>query len=182
MVTPHPRLPDRARTSVPRVSSACSSGSSPARRLLCGTRCRSFRKRRATGRESTTWRSPRFTRPGSCCSTTTRDCCSRRASTARGTPTWRTSSRRGRPWRSSTSSSSTSTATTGCLTSPPSQSFVLGAQVTAAAYARNYGGTVKEIRKAERVNTAFQQVLDDPEAAEALQHPALKPLLDEAAD
>ena len=62
------------------------------------------------------------------------------------------------------------------------QSFVLGAQVTAAAYARNYGGTVKEIRKAERVNRAFQQVLDDPEAAEALQHPALKPLLDEAAD
>ena len=62
------------------------------------------------------------------------------------------------------------------------QSFVLGAQMTAAAYARNYGGTVKEIRKAERVNRAFQQVLDDPEAAEALQHPALKPLLDEAAD
>src|SRR5213596_2937749 len=60
--------------------------------------------------------------------------------------------------------------------------FVLGAQVTAAAYARNYGGTVKEIRKAQRVNRAFQQVLDAPDAAEALQHPALKPLLDEAAD
>jgi len=60
--------------------------------------------------------------------------------------------------------------------------FILSAQVTAAAYARNYGGTVKEIRKAERVNNAFQQVLDDPEAAAALQHPALKPLLDEAAD
>jgi hypothetical protein len=41
---------------------------------------------------------------------------------------------------------------------------------------------VKEIRKAQRVNAAFQQVLDNPEAAEALQHPALKPLLDEAAD
>jgi hypothetical protein len=60
--------------------------------------------------------------------------------------------------------------------------FVNGAQQTAAAYARNYGGTVKEIRKAQRVNAAFQQVLDNPEAAEALQHPALKPLLDEAAD
>ena len=60
--------------------------------------------------------------------------------------------------------------------------FILGAQQTAAAYARNYGGTVKEIRKAERVNAAFQQVLDDPAAEEALQHPALKPLLDEAAD
>ncbi|HEY2438806.1 MAG TPA: hypothetical protein VGI07_01175 [Solirubrobacteraceae bacterium] len=62
------------------------------------------------------------------------------------------------------------------------QAFILGAQVTAAAYARNYPGTVKEIRKAERVNDAFQRVLDDPAAAEALQHPALKPLLDEAAD
>jgi hypothetical protein len=60
--------------------------------------------------------------------------------------------------------------------------FVLGAQRTAAAYARNYGGTVKEIRKAQRVNRAFQQVLDHPEAAAALQHPALRPLLDEAAD
>jgi hypothetical protein len=62
------------------------------------------------------------------------------------------------------------------------KAFVYGAQQTAAAYARNYGGTVKEIRKAQRVNAAFQQVLDNPEAAEALQHPALKPLLDEAAD
>ena len=62
------------------------------------------------------------------------------------------------------------------------KAFVLGAQVTAAAYARNYGGTVKEIRKAQRVNAAFQQVLDDPAAAAALQQPALQPLLDEAAD
>ena len=62
------------------------------------------------------------------------------------------------------------------------KAFILGAQVTAAGYARNYGGTVKEIRKAERVNKAFQQVLDDPEAGEALQHSALRPLLDEAAD
>jgi hypothetical protein len=62
------------------------------------------------------------------------------------------------------------------------RSFVLGAQRTAAAYARNYGGTVKEIRKSQRVNAAFQQVLDHPDAAEALQHPALRPLLDEAAD
>ena len=41
---------------------------------------------------------------------------------------------------------------------------------------------MKEIRKAERVNAAFQQVLDDPDAEDALQHPALKPLLDEAAE
>jgi len=62
------------------------------------------------------------------------------------------------------------------------KSLILGAQETATAYARNYGGTVKEIRKAQQVNKAFQHVLDDPEAADALQHPALKPLLDEAAD
>ncbi len=60
--------------------------------------------------------------------------------------------------------------------------FILSAQVTAGAYARNYAGTVKEIRKALRVNEAFQQVLDDPGAGDALRHPALKPLLNEAAD
>src|SRR4051812_11672135 len=62
------------------------------------------------------------------------------------------------------------------------RAFVLDAEQTAAAYARNYPGTVKEIRKAQRVNAAFQQVLDHPQAAEILQHPALQPLLDEAAD
>ena len=41
---------------------------------------------------------------------------------------------------------------------------------------------MKEIRKALRVNDAFQQVLDDPGAPDALRHPALKPLLNEAAD
>ena len=60
--------------------------------------------------------------------------------------------------------------------------FILSAQVSAGAYARNYPGTVKEIRKALRVNEAFQQVLDDPGAPDALRHPALKPLLNEAAD
>src|SRR6478609_10768807 len=60
------------------------------------------------------------------------------------------------------------------------KAFVYGAQQTAAAYARNYGGTVKEIRKAQRVNAAFQQVLDHPAAAELLEHPAMQPLLDEA--
>lgn len=60
--------------------------------------------------------------------------------------------------------------------------FILGAQVTAAAYARNYPGTVKELRKANRLQRAFDEVLDDPQALDALSHPALKPLLDEAAD
>jgi len=59
--------------------------------------------------------------------------------------------------------------------------FILSAQQSAGGYSRNYGGTVKAIRKAQRVNGAFQRVLDDPAAEEALQHPALTPLLDEAA-
>jgi hypothetical protein len=62
------------------------------------------------------------------------------------------------------------------------RAFVLGAEKTAAAYARNYGGTVREIRKAQRVNAAFQQVLDHPEAVHLLEHPAMQPLLDEAGD
>ena len=62
------------------------------------------------------------------------------------------------------------------------KAFVLGAEQGAAAYARNYGGTVKEIKKSQRVNAAFQQVLDHPQAAQALQHPALQPLLAEASD
>src|SRR5438309_12014500 len=62
------------------------------------------------------------------------------------------------------------------------RAFISGAEQTAGAYQRNYPGTVKEIRKALRVNEAFQDVLDDPAAAEALRHPALKPLLNEAAD
>lgn len=62
------------------------------------------------------------------------------------------------------------------------KSFILGAQVSAAAYARNYPGTVKELRKSNRLRTAFDRVLDDPNAEEALGHPTLKPLLDEAAD
>jgi len=62
------------------------------------------------------------------------------------------------------------------------RAFVLGAEVSAAAYARNYGGTVKEIRKAQRVAAAFQQVLDHPDAAQLLEHPAMQPLVDEAGD
>lgn len=42
--------------------------------------------------------------------------------------------------------------------------------------------TVPQIRKAQRLQQAFEQVLDDPAAQEALQHPALKPLLEQAAD
>ncbi|MBE7554706.1 MAG: hypothetical protein HS126_26950 [Anaerolineales bacterium] len=42
--------------------------------------------------------------------------------------------------------------------------------------------TIPEIEKALRLRQAFEQVLDDPAAAPVLQHPALKPLLEQAAD
>lgn len=42
--------------------------------------------------------------------------------------------------------------------------------------------TTPQIRKAQRVEAAFQQVLDSPEAEQALSHPALQPLLEQAAD
>jgi hypothetical protein len=38
--------------------------------------------------------------------------------------------------------------------------------------------TVKQVWKALAVEQAFEQVLDNPAAAEALKHPALKPLLE----
>jgi hypothetical protein len=62
------------------------------------------------------------------------------------------------------------------------KAFILDAEQTAAAYARGYGGTVKEVQKAQRVSAAFQRMLDHPQAGEALQHPAMQPLLDEASD
>ncbi len=42
--------------------------------------------------------------------------------------------------------------------------------------------TVQQVLKALALEKAFQQVLDTPGAEEALQHPALKPLLDQAAE
>ena len=42
--------------------------------------------------------------------------------------------------------------------------------------------TVQQVLRALALQKAFQQVLDSPGAEEALQHPALKPLLDLAAD
>jgi hypothetical protein len=42
--------------------------------------------------------------------------------------------------------------------------------------------TLPQVKKAQRLQEAFQQVLEDPAAQEALKHPALKPLLEQAAD
>jgi hypothetical protein len=56
-------------------------------------------------------------------------------------------------------------------------------RVRAAAYDDTFSDlTVAVKQKAMRVYKAFQQVLDNPAAAEALSHPALKALLAEAAD
>jgi len=61
--------------------------------------------------------------------------------------------------------------------------FLQSCQYPAAGYfnATSYV-THPEIQKALKTYHAFQQVLDNPEAAQALTHPALKPLLQEAAD
>ena len=61
--------------------------------------------------------------------------------------------------------------------------FLTANQVTAVNFYMTYPGvTVKEIQKALRDEKVFQQVLDDPAAAEALKQPALQPLLEQAAD
>jgi hypothetical protein len=55
-------------------------------------------------------------------------------------------------------------------------------QVTAAAFVWvHQNHTLKDIWKAQRVQEAFEQVLDSPEGQKALMDPALKPLLDQAA-
>jgi hypothetical protein len=59
--------------------------------------------------------------------------------------------------------------------------FMTNAQ-EAVAYITAYpDASVKEIWKALTVEKAFQDVLDNPAAEQALQAPALKPLLDQAA-
>jgi hypothetical protein len=61
--------------------------------------------------------------------------------------------------------------------------IVASVQSPATGYFNNLSTwTMPQIIKAQRLQEAFQQVLDDPGAAEALQHPALKPLLELAAD
>jgi hypothetical protein len=61
--------------------------------------------------------------------------------------------------------------------------WIQGAQIPADGFFRAVPDmTLGEVTKAERVRAAFDQVLDDPRAAEVLQNPVLKPLLEEAAD
>jgi len=63
------------------------------------------------------------------------------------------------------------------------KALLQSAQTPATAYLDVLSDqTVPQIRKAQRLERAFEQVLDDPAAEPALQQPALKPLLDQAAD
>jgi hypothetical protein len=63
------------------------------------------------------------------------------------------------------------------------KAIVQSVQSPACSYFNTLGNwTMPEIDKGMRVQEAFQHVLDDPAAEEALQHPALKPLLEQAAD
>jgi hypothetical protein len=56
-------------------------------------------------------------------------------------------------------------------------------QVTASGFVWMHSAhTLKQIRKALRVNDAFQEVLDDPASHAGVKHPPLKPLLAEASD
>jgi hypothetical protein len=63
------------------------------------------------------------------------------------------------------------------------KAIVQSVQSPACSYFNTLGAwTMPEIDTAMRVQEAFQRVLDDPAAGEALQQPALKPLLELAAD
>lgn len=60
--------------------------------------------------------------------------------------------------------------------------IVQSCQAPAVAYFEYHGDqTTPQINKNRELQEAFQIVLDDPAAAEALKHPALKPLLEQAA-
>src|SRR5262245_28062744 len=61
--------------------------------------------------------------------------------------------------------------------------FIQSAQVQSAGfYVTLSTKTIGELRKAIRVQEALEQVAAQPEGVAALENPALKPLLDEAAD
>jgi hypothetical protein len=63
------------------------------------------------------------------------------------------------------------------------KAFLQSAQVPATGFYRAIPDlTLTEIKKGQRVKAALDKVLDQPGAAEALQQPIFKPLLDEAMD
>ena len=68
------------------------------------------------------------------------------------------------------------------ITHPSVKDWFVAHEVEASAFGSAYPeATVKQVWKALDVQRAFQDVLDNPAAEQALQSPALKPLLDRAA-
>ena len=66
---------------------------------------------------------------------------------------------------------------------PRASECLLSYAIPAVQYAAAYPEpSVQQVWKALALQKAFEQVLNQPDAAEALQHPALKPLLEQAAD
>ena len=66
--------------------------------------------------------------------------------------------------------------------SRPIKRFLQSAQEPAVGFYRAIPDlTLSQVKKAQQVMAAFEEVLDTPGAAEALQNPVLKPLLDVAA-
>ena len=67
--------------------------------------------------------------------------------------------------------------------SRPVKDLFLASRTVATGYAPTFpNATTWGVKKGERLLEAFQKVLDHPEAEQALQHPALKPLLDLASE
>ena len=63
------------------------------------------------------------------------------------------------------------------------KALVQSVQVQSVSYFNPFSSlTNPQITKAQRLYQTFQQVLDNPTAEEALKHPALKPLLEKAAE
>ena len=68
------------------------------------------------------------------------------------------------------------------ITHPTIREWLVAHQVQASSFGSAYpDATVKQIMKALALYQAFQQVLDNPAAEEALEAPALHPLLEQAA-
>jgi hypothetical protein len=68
------------------------------------------------------------------------------------------------------------------FTGPQVREVIQRVQTTADGYFEAFPDlTMGEIKKGERLSAALEQVLEQPEGVAALQNPALKPLLEEAA-
>lgn len=69
------------------------------------------------------------------------------------------------------------------LSGKPLRDFIQSGQVQAAGFFKTISTkTIGELRKAISVQEALDQVVAQPEGVAALENPALKPLLDQAAD